>query len=331
MLIIGNLDHNGYLPLDSVVLIAERLGHTEEEVEEVRQLVLLFDPVGVAATGLEECLTAQALVFCPENELVLTIIASHLPDLVGRCVLALPRRLGVSEADLEEAHAIIRSLDPKPGRNYSNEEPQYVTPDVYIRKLDGEYVVVLNEDGMPKLRISSYYRSLLDDKIKPDTKEYLKQKVRSAVWFLRSIHQRQSTVKLVGERIVAEQRDFLDKGVAFLRPLVLRDVADAIEMHESTVSRVTKSKFVHTPQGIFPMKFFFNPRIESHGGEDLASEAVREKIKVLVAGEDSRKPLSDQQIVGELCRQGLKIARRTVAKYRGQLGILSSSKRVKLS
>jgi len=328
--LICDLGPNGYLASESVASVAERLECSEEEVHGVRHLVAEFDPVGVATLSLEECLEVQARFFYPENELALVVIRHHLPDLVGRNILGLARKLEVSHEELEEAREIIVSLDPKPGRNFTGDETRYVVPDLYVRKVAGEYVVVLNEDGLPKLRISSYYRKLIDGKITEETKDYLKQKVRSAVWFLRSIHQRQSTVRLVGESIVRFQRAFLDHGVSRLRPLVLRDVADDIQMHESTVSRVTSNKYVHTPQGLFPLKFFFNPRIESTRGADLASEAVRDKIRDLIGRENSRKPLSDQQLVEILHGQGIHIARRTVAKYRGQLGILSSSKRVKV-
>jgi RNA polymerase sigma-54 factor len=329
--IIGNIGPNGYLRDDGLDAVAEQVPCTLDEADAIRQHILRFDPVGVAALNLEECLAVQAEVHFPDDELVMRIITHHLPDLVGRSILTLARKLGVSDAQLEDARQIILSLDPKPGRNYGEEETRYVVPDLYIRKDDDEYVVVLNDDGLPKLRISSYYKNLIDGKITEETKDYLKKKVRSAVWFLRSIHQRQSTVKLVGESLIKFQREFLDHGVSHLRPLVLRDVAEDIEMHESTVSRVTSNKYVHTPQGLFPLKFFFNPRIESQGGEDLASEAVRDKIRILIAQESPKKPLSDQTIVELLSQQGLTIARRTVAKYRTQLGILPSSKRVRLS
>ena len=328
--LIGNLGDNGYVTWDVVVSIGDRLGQPVEEVDSVRVMIQRFDPVGVASISIEECLLIQARVFYPDEDLVHTIIEDHLPELVGRNVLTLAKRLGVSDEDIEEARAIITSLDPKPGRNFSAEHTHYVVPDVYVQKVIDDYEVILNEDGLPKLRISAYYKDLISGKIKPDTKEYLKRKVRSAVWFLRSIHQRQNTVRLVAESIVKHQRAFLDHGVSELRPLVLRDIAEDIEMHESTISRVTSNKFMHTPQGLYSMKFFFNPRIESSGGEDLASMAVKDKIRTLIAEEDPRKPLSDQQVVDILKGQGVQIARRTVAKYRGQLRILPSSKRVRL-
>ncbi|MBM4355605.1 MAG: RNA polymerase factor sigma-54 [Deltaproteobacteria bacterium] len=329
--IIGDIDDNGYLAADGVPTIAGRLSVASEAVEEVRSRILQFDPVGVAAVTLEECLLVQAQVYFPDHLLVQRIIKGHLADLVGRASLTLHRKLGVTEAQLEEARELVTSLDPKPGRIYAGDDTQYVVPDVYVEKTAEGYVVLLNDDGLPKLRISAYYRNLVDRNITADTKEYLKKKLRSAVWFLRSIHQRQSTVRLVAESIVKFQKDFLDRGVSALHPLVLRDVAEDIEMHESTVSRVTSNKYMHTPQGLFPMKFFFNPRIESSGGEDLASEAVREKIRELIAREDPRQPLSDQQVVDTLAGKGIKLARRTVAKYRDQLGILPSSRRVRIS
>ena len=329
--VIGNLGNNGYMPVDAIPAIAQELRCMEDDVDRVRRIVMNFDPVGVAATCIEECLEAQVLVLHPGNALVLEVVRCHLKDLVGRNILTLARRLGVTDEEMEEAREVIVSLDPKPGRNFTGEQTRYVVPDVFVRRMDDDYIVLLNEDGLPKLRISGYYKNLIDRGLRDvDTKEYLKKKVRSAVWFLKSIHQRQSTVRLVAESIVRFQRGFLDNGVGQLKPLVLRDVADDIEMHESTVSRVTSNKYMHTPRGIYAMKFFFNPGIESSSGADLASEAVREKIRTLISQENARTPLSDQQLVALLDQQGLRIARRTVAKYRGQLGILSSSKRVKL-
>ena len=225
-------------------------------------------------------------------------------------------------------------LDPKPGRNYSGDDAQYITPDVYIYKMGTEYTVVLNDDGLSKLRISGAYRNALKaGAMAPGTtKEFVQEKMRSAMWLIRSIHQRQRTIHKVTESIVKFQRDFLDKGIAFLKPLILRDVAEDIGMHESTVSRVTTNKYVHTPQGIFELKYFFNAGINRNDGEeDIASEAVKRMIKQLVSGENVKLPYSDQKIVEILKKDHrIDIARRTVAKYREQLGILSSSKRKQL-
>jgi RNA polymerase sigma-54 factor len=225
----------------------------------------------------------------------------------------------------------MSTLEPKPGRRFASETTHYITPDVYITKVGDDYIVQLNEDGMPKLRISNFYESQIKSgKADGKTKTFIQDKFRSAVWLIRSIHQRQSTIRKVTESIVGFQREFLDHGVSFLRPLILRDVADDIGMHESTVSRVTTNKYVHTPQGTFELKYFFNSRIKAASGEDLAGESVKQRIKKIISEEPPSKPLSDQKICQMLGDEGLEIARRTVAKYREMLNIPSSSKRKKL-
>jgi len=224
---------------------------------------------------------------------------------------------------------IITKMEPKPGRNYSGDDPQYITPDVYVYKVGDKYAVVLNDDGLSKLRISALYKSALKNGgADAQAKDYIQDKLRSAVWLIRSIHQRQRTIYKVTESIVKFQRDFLDKGIAHLKPLILKDVAQDIGMHESTVSRVTTNKYVHTPQGIYELKYFFNSSINRvGGGDDIASEAVKNHIRQVVAAEDGQSPFSDQKIVEMLRERGIDIARRTVAKYREVLGILPSSKR----
>jgi RNA polymerase sigma-54 factor len=224
---------------------------------------------------------------------------------------------------------VISSFDPKPGRAHTSEEAQYITPDVYVYKVGDRYVTVLNDDGLSKLRISGMYRQALKSGQAGAAKDYIQDKLRSAVWLIRSIHQRQRTISKVTESIVKFQRDFLDKGIAHLKPLILRDVAEDIGMHESTVSRVTTNKYVHTPQGIYELKFFFNSAIARTGGDEIASEAVKSHLKQIVSAEDPKHPHSDQKIVELLKGQGIEIARRTVAKYREVLGILPSSKRKK--
>jgi RNA polymerase sigma-54 factor len=219
-------------------------------------------------------------------------------------------------------------FDPRPGRQYSTDEPHYITPDVYVHKVADKYFVVPNDDGLPKLKISNFYRSAFDKK--GGAKEYIQEKLRSAQWLIRSIQQRQRTIIKVTESIIKFQRDFFDKGVAHLKPLILRDVAEDISMHESTISRVTTNKYVHTPQGIYELKFFFNSGISRTNGEDLASQAVKMKIKRIISDEPPKRPYSDQKIVQLLKEQSIDIARRTVAKYREQMGILSSSKRKKV-
>jgi len=225
-------------------------------------------------------------------------------------------------------------MEPKPGRSYSGNDIQYVTPDVYVYKVGDDYVVSLNEDGLPKLKISNYYKNMLKGGSNPtgDQKatEYIQEKLKSAVWLIKSIHQRQRTIFKVSDSIVKHQKEFFEKGAGYLKPMILRDIANDIGMHESTVSRVTTSKYMHTPQGIYELKYFFNSGISSSdGGEDLASESVKLKLKELVSKEDHKKPLSDQKLVDLLRKEGIDIARRTVAKYRDVLRILPSSQRKK--
>jgi RNA polymerase sigma-54 factor len=265
----------------------------------------------------------------PRASLLGMMIKKHMKLLESKNLPAIARDLKVPLDEVIEASRLLPKLDPKPGRNYSGDDAQYITPDVFIYKMGDEYTVVLNDDGLSKLRISGAYRTALKNgSVGPgQTKEFIQDKLRSAMWLIRSIHQRQRTIFKVTESIVKFQRDFLDKGIAHLKPLILRDVAEDIGMHESTVSRVTTNKYVHTPQGIFELKYFFNSSIARTSGDDIASEAVKNHIKQLVAAEDSKNPYSDQKIVELLKGQGIDIARRTVAKYREVLGVLPSSKR----
>jgi len=249
---------------------------------------------------------------------------------MARHFVQLAKVLGIDMKTLEAIVEVIKHLDPKPGRKYSNERAIYVEPDVYIYKVSDEYLIVLNEDGMPKLRINGSYRQMLnhmDSKSDGETVNYIKDKIRSAVWLIKSLDQRQRTIYKVAESIVKHQREFLEKGIDFLRPLVLRDVADDIQMHESTVSRVVSNKYMHTPRGLFLMKYFFHSGIDSEHGEDISSLTVKKKIQGFIEGEDPRKPLSDSKIMKILNDEGINIARRTVAKYRDELNIPSSTDR----
>ncbi|HEX5033383.1 MAG TPA: RNA polymerase factor sigma-54, partial [bacterium] len=225
---------------------------------------------------------------------------------------------------------LIQELEPKPGREYSTSDPQYITPDVYVNKIGNEWVVVLNEDGLPKLKVSSLYKSMMDGNGASATKEYVQNKLRSAIWLIRSIHQRQRTLYRTSKTIVKFQQEFFEKGISALRPMILRDVANEIEMHESTVSRVTTNKYMHTPHGIFELKYFFNSGITTSDGDSIASETIKTKIKNLIGQENPKKPLSDQDIVQLLKDGNIDIARRTVAKYRELMGIQPSSKRRQL-
>jgi RNA polymerase sigma-54 factor len=324
LLIIGNLTPDGYLdvPLDE---IAEEAGVSVEFVEEVLEGVQEFDPPGVAARSLQECLLLQARHVGADDDLVLGIISKHLHNLEKRNYAAIAKDLNQPLEEVYEATKVVLSFDPKPGRAYTDEEPNYITPDVHIQKVGDKYFVVANDDGLPKLKISDFYRVALGKG--PKAREYIQERLRSAQWLIRSIQQRQRTIVRVTESILRFQREFFEKGSAYLKPLILRDVADDIGMHESTVSRVTTNKYVHTPQGIFELKYFFNSGITRSDGDDLASEAVKLKIKQIVANEDPKHPHSDQKIVELLRDQNIEIARRTVAKYREQLRIQPSSKR----
>ncbi|MBR58841.1 MAG: RNA polymerase sigma-54 factor [Myxococcales bacterium] len=332
--LIGNIDDTGYLRNevgdDLVEAVAQDLGAPNEYVEEVLGQIQRLDPVGVGARDLRECLLVQAEHYYPEEAQLKRLIDVHLEDLERRRVKQVARALGISTEELGRLVELMGNLEPKPGRGFGGEHNPYIVPDVQVHKIDDEYVVILNDDGMTRLRVSQHYRKGLKGQ-NENAREFIKKRLGAAVWFIKSIEQRQQTIRKVSESIVQFQREFLEKGSEFLRPLVLRDVATDIGMHESTVSRVTSNKYMHTPQGIFPMKYFFNSRIERAGSGDLASEAVKKKILRFIQEEDGRRPLSDQGISNLLkSSEGIRIARRTVAKYREQMGIGSSSERKKL-
>ena len=329
MLIIGNLDHDGYLKEPPLADIAEEGGVPVEMADRVLAKLQSFDPIGVCARSLSECLLIQARHHGADDEVLVKMITEHLGNLEKKNYQAIARDLKEPIEEIYEAAKVIMNLNPRPGREYTTEEPHYITPDVYIHKVGDKFFVVPNDDGLPKLKISSFYKSALNGT--PQAREYIQDKLRSAQWLIRSIQQRQRTIVKVTESIIKFQREFFEKGIAHLKPLILREVAEDISMHESTISRVTTNKYVHTPQGIFELKFFFNSGIRLTNDDDkLASEAVKTKIKQLIAAEDTKHPLSDQKIVELLREQTIDIARRTVAKYREQLGILSSSKRKQL-
>ncbi len=333
MLIIGNLAEDGYFKIDGfegdpLIRVAQEANVSIACAERVLKVIQHFDPVGIAARDLQECLLIQARLLGVEEGFVGAIIKRHLKLLEAKNLPAIAREMHVPLEEVVAAMKLIAGFEPKPGRSFAGDEPQYITPDVYVYKVGDKYMTVLNDDGLSKLRISATYRNALKaGAANGKAKDFIQDKLRSAVWLIRSIHQRQRTIYKVTESIVKFQRDFFDKGIAHLKPLILRDVAEDIGMHESTVSRVTTNKYVHTPQGIYELKFFFNSSIAKTGGDEIASEAVKNHIKQIVAAEDSKTPYSDQRIVELLKGQGIEIARRTVAKYREVLGILPSSKR----
>jgi RNA polymerase sigma-54 factor len=326
--IIGNLNRDGFLEI-TVEEIAAEMDYSEDAVEEIIQKIQQMDPAGVAARNVKESLLLQLDRLDLHKSLAAEIIQNHLNYLETKNYGAIVRGTHRSMEDVVAAVKIIVGLDPHPGRVYSDEEPHYIVPDVYVQKIGGEYVIVLNDDGLPRLKISAYYRQILKNKsLTPtETREYIREKLKSAAWLIKSIHQRQRTIYRVVESILKFQKDFFERGVAFLKPLVLRDVAEDIEMHESTVSRVTSNKYVHTPQGIFELKYFFTSSISRIGGDALSSESIKARIRLIVQAENSDKPLSDLAISEIFAREGIKVARRTVAKYREQIGILPSKYR----
>jgi RNA polymerase sigma-54 factor len=327
-MIIGNLNGDGYL--DATLEEIASMGEVEVSlVESVLSKIQILDPVGVGARDLRECLLVQAKVLNHPNDLVIKIIEGYLHFLENKNYPALVRALKRSPDEVKEAVDVILGLDPRPGSAYNEESVEYISPDIYVLKVDDEFVILLNEDGMPKLRVSSYYKdALCEDALLPEeARDYIQNKLRSAAWLIKSIHQRQRTLYKVAQSIVKLQQEFFEKGIAFLRPMVLRDVAEDVGMHESTISRVTTSKYVHCPHGIFELKYFFNSSINSVVGDAIASESVKERIRLLIKEEDPSKPFSDQEIVAVLGKENIRIARRTVAKYREMLGILPSNKR----
>lgn len=334
MLIIMNLNDEGYLEKDLAVL-AQECEMELEDAEEILKMIQNFDPVGVAARNLQECLSIQAKMLSPRQPLVEAILEHHMAELEKHNLPAIAKALQEPLEKVVIAQKIIHEFEPKPGSLYTEPDAQYISPDIYINKISDEFVIHMNDDGIPRLRVSNYYKSIIQGKSEGEkekqTRDYVQDKLKAAMWLIRSIQNRQKTIYKVTEAILARQKDFFEKGTQYLKPMVLKDIASDVGMHESTISRVTTNKYVHTPVGTFELKYFFNSSIASSDGADaLASSAVKEKIKLMIAKEDPKKPLSDQQIVELLKRDNVDIARRTVAKYREMLNILPSSKRKRL-
>ncbi|HEX2253579.1 MAG TPA: RNA polymerase factor sigma-54 [Thermoanaerobaculia bacterium] len=368
-LIIGNLDPDGFLvaSVDEICALGcdgsdGSNGRTEpyssEQVEAALALVRDLDPPGVACRDLRESLLMQLDArlaelreiaeeeaeeageeleeWDPPHDLVLarTMIADHWDLFLRRQFAAIAKEMDVELAELESVVELVKTFETRPGRKFSSDRAHYIEPDVYVRRVSGEYVIQLNDDGMPRLRVSRAYRRMLQkmrsDGNEADAQQFIKEKIRSAVWLIKSLDQRQRTIYKVANSIVKQQREFLDHGIDRLRPMVLRDVAEDIEMHESTVSRVVSNKYIHTPRGLFPMKFFFHSGIDREYGDNISSLTVKRKIEKLIESEDPKRPLSDSELMRILNREGIQIARRTVAKYRDELNIPSSTERKKI-
>lgn len=350
-LIIGNTNQDGYLQVPLIDIAKSYLIDRQQDekgttglpwnhatwltllcalelAETVLKKIQAFDPVGVACRSLEECLLVQIGFLKSGRELLEKTVRHHLSDLEKKRYQVIANSLDVGIEDVVEAARIISQLEPKPGRPFIDREPQYITPDIHVNKTEDGYSITLNGEGLPKLRISSFYlQSMYNGSSSAPVKEYIRNKMRSAIWLIKSIYQRERTIKRVMESILKFQRDFFDHGVDHLKPLILKDVAEDINMHESTISRVTTNKYCHTPHGIFELKYFFNAGVGTDGS--VASESVRNKIREILSHENGHHPMSDQEIVEQLKGQNIAIARRTVAKYREMLGILPSSKRKK--
>lgn len=325
--LIGNITDQGYLDLDIVKLAGEEELDLDV-VEGVLDTIQRLEPSGVGARSLSECLLIQIRDGGLKNGIIEKIVEHHLKDLESKSYRQIARKLKIPLKEVLKNIGIIAGLNPVPGRKFGEGVNLYVIPDVFVFKVGKKWLISLNEDNLPKLRVSKYYQDIAGTLARGKEKGYIVEKIKSASWLIKSLQQRQRTIKKVSECIVEKQGEFLEKGILFLKPMVLRDVAEAIEMHESTVSRVTSNKYIQTPQGIFELKFFFSSSIKSHE-EDLSSSSVKAMIKEIVGGEDPRKPLSDQKIVSLLDEKGVHLARRTVAKYREQIGIMTSSRRKK--
>jgi RNA polymerase sigma-54 factor len=330
--LIGNIDDEGYLQCQ-LEEVAEAVGCSESEVEKVLHLIQSFDPAGIGARNLQECLLLQLRqIGVPDDSVASSLVREHLQEIDERQFRRIAKELDVPVEEVVTAMRLIRELDPQPGSRYNASRVEYIVPDVIVVKMGDDYQVMLSDEGMPRLRINTLYRNILrhDDGVQNDTKSYLEDKLRSAVWLIKSIEQRRQTLLKVAKSICKFQREFLDKGLPYLKPLILKDVADDIGMHESTVSRVTTNKYMHTPQGVFELKFFFHSRLDSAAGDAMSSVSVKDILKRAVRAEDARSPLTDQELVKLLEDKGIKIARRTVAKYRQELGVPPASRRKRL-
>ncbi len=325
--IIGNIDEEGYLRA-SLEEVAQTCYVNDGDVLPVLERIQEFDPTGVAARDLRECLLIQARFIGMQGSVVERILLNNINDLETRKYKQIARDLKVDISQVLIAAKIIGEFDPRPGRVFGSEDVQYISPDIFIYKVADEYVVMLNEDGLPNLKVNSFYLEARGNgSMDSRAEDYVSEKIRSAQWLIKSIQQRQRTIYKVAKSIIKFQRDFLDRGIEHLHPLVLRDVADDIGMHESTISRVTTNKYMQTPLGLFELKYFFNSGLSTSEGDFVSSESVKNRIKDIIESEDHKKPLSDQRIAEMLSGETVNIARRTVTKYREMLRLGSSSER----
>ncbi len=328
--LLGSLNDDGYLPPEAVGEAAAHFSVEPERVERVLSVVQELDPPGIAARTLAECLLSQMRQLGSYSELARTVLEQHMEDFQKKRFRELARTLGVEEEQVSELFRKVCRLEPHPGRSLTREAVQYIQPDVYVKLIDGEMMIYLNEGLTRRLSVDRYYRRLLRQHARAmssQEREYAMEKYRAALTLIKNIEKRKSTILRVTEAIMEVQRRFLERGVEALRPLTLREIAEVVGMHESTVARVTSRKYVETPQGTFPLKYFFSSSIESEGHDAVSSRVIKDKLQSIIGAEDPRKPLSDQKIVEMLNKEGFDIARRTVAKYREQLRILPAKYR----
>jgi RNA polymerase sigma-54 factor len=325
--IVGDIDDRGYFT-GSLEDIAQAFEVPVTDAERVLYTIQRFEPTGVGARDVVECLLLQIRVEYPEEEQLRTLVLEHLLELERRQIPKIAKAMNVTPERVEELKGMLGKLNPWPGYEYTSAPPQYVTPDVIVEKIDEKYVVYLSDDRVPQLRINQHYRDLVrNSKIERKDKQYLRDKVESAKWLIRNIEQRRQTILRIARAIVEFQEEFLERGVEFIRPLTLQEIADKVGVHEATVSRTTRGKYMQTPQGLFELKYFFSPGLRRDSGEAQSSKSVQSLIKKIVDEENKSKPLSDQKIANMLKQQGLNIARRTVTKYREAMGLLSTSMR----
>ena len=325
--LIGSINDDGYLrtPLEELAVSS---GLPLEQLQKALELIQTFHPVGVGARNLKECLLIQLDRLGKSESIEAVIVNQHLDDLGRKRFPEIARALGLTVEQVQQIANFISTLEPKPGRMFSTEQQQYVAADVVVQRVDGDYVVLLNDEQIPHLRISNTYKELMasEDKLN-EAKDYIRDKIRAGKFLIKSIHQRQQTIYNIAKVIVDRQREFLDKGISCLRPLTMAQVAEVVGVHETTVSRAVANKYMQTPQGLFEMKYFFTPGFETASGAAMSNTSVKEEISQLIEREDPTKPLSDQEIVAILKEKGIPIARRTVAKYRNELNILPSNLR----
>ena len=327
-MIIGNIDDQGYLQATPEEM-STNTGVPPAEIQEVLNLIRTFDPSGVGAVDLRDCLMIQLERMGRGNSLEARIIDKHIMDLAKRRFPVIAKKLGVSPEQIQKCADFIATLDPKPGQRFSASPNSYVIPDVHVERVGDDYTVTLNNEYIPHLRISNTYKDLMSQNGKSQVKDYIRDKIRSGKFLIKSIHQRQQTIHNIAIEIVKRQTEFLDKGSAFLKPMNMSQIADVVGVHETTVSRAISGKYMQTPQGVFEMRYFFTPGYKTDAGEDMSNTSVKESIADLIKTEDTGNPLSDKEIVDILGDRGIKIARRTVAKYRDELNILPSSMRRK--